>query len=115
MLAVKLNADWVVRMSEQRGSIETGKRADLVLLDGPADHMPYRFGHNPVEVVLIAGEPAYVRPGSEWRLGGLSRPPTRDGGPPGLGGAGAARPAPPGLAGPPGPRAGGGGFPHKAA
>jgi imidazolonepropionase len=70
LLAVTLNAAWVVRMSEQRGSIETGKRADLVLLDGPADHVPYRFGHNPVELVVIAGEPAYVRPGSEWRLAG---------------------------------------------
>jgi imidazolonepropionase len=69
VLAVTLNAAWVVRMSEQHGSIETGKRADLVLLDGPVDHVPYRFGHNPVELVVLAGEPAYVRPGSEWRLG----------------------------------------------
>jgi imidazolonepropionase len=70
LLAVTLNAAWVVRMSDERGSIETGKRADLVLLDGPADHVPYRFGRNPVELVVIAGEPAYVRPGSEWRLRG---------------------------------------------
>ena len=30
------------------GSIEPGKRADLVLLDGPVEHVAYRFGRNPV-------------------------------------------------------------------
>jgi imidazolonepropionase len=68
LLAVTLNAAWVLRMSHERGSLEPGKRADLVLLDGLADHVPYRFGHNPVELVVVDGAPAYVRPGSEWRL-----------------------------------------------
>jgi imidazolonepropionase len=70
LLAVTLNAAWVLRMSEERGSLETGKRADLVLLDGPADHVPYRFGHNPVACVVVDGEPAYVRPDSAWRVRG---------------------------------------------
>jgi len=38
-----------------------GKRADLVVLDGPAESIAYRFGHNPVAIVVIGGEIAYVR------------------------------------------------------
>jgi imidazolonepropionase len=56
-----LNAAWVVDLAHDRGSIETGKRADLVVLDGPVDSIAYRFGHNPVQIVLIGGEPVYVR------------------------------------------------------
>ena len=37
-----------------RGSIEVGKRADLVLLDSPVEHIPYRFGRNPVREVIEA-------------------------------------------------------------
>jgi imidazolonepropionase len=70
LLAVTLNAAYVVGRSREMGSIEAGKRGDLVLLDCPAEHMPYRFGRNPVAVVLIAGRPAYVRAGEEWRLSG---------------------------------------------
>jgi len=70
LLAVTLNAAWVLRMSDERGSLEPGKRADLVLLDGPADHVPYRFGHNPVACVVVGGELAYVRPDSAWRVRG---------------------------------------------
>jgi hypothetical protein len=40
-----------------------------VLLDCPAEHVPYRFGRNPVAVVLMGGRVVYVRPGEEWRLG----------------------------------------------
>jgi imidazolonepropionase len=56
-----LNAAWVVDLAHDRGSIEVGKRADLVVLDGPVDSIAYRFGHNPVQIVLIGGEPVYVR------------------------------------------------------
>ena len=38
-----------------------GKRADLVVLDGPAESVPYRFGHNPVAIAIVGGEVAYVR------------------------------------------------------
>ncbi len=44
--------------SDDRGSIEVGKRADLVLLDAPVEHVAYRFGHNPVRAVLRGGEVA---------------------------------------------------------
>jgi imidazolonepropionase len=68
LAAVTLNAAWVLGRSGEVGSIEVGKRGDLVLLDGPAEHMPYRFGRNPVAVVVIGGEVAWVRPDQAWRV-----------------------------------------------
>ncbi len=70
LLAATLNAAWVIRRSDVTGSLEAGKRADVVVLDGPIESVPYRFGHNPVALVLVAGEPAYVRPDCAWRLTG---------------------------------------------
>jgi imidazolonepropionase len=69
LLAVTLNPAWVLDRSGDLGSIEPGKQADLVLLDCPAEHVPYRFGRNPVALVLMGGRVVYVRPGQEWRLG----------------------------------------------
>jgi imidazolonepropionase len=69
LLAVTLNAAWVIGRSEDLGSIEAGKRGDLVLLDCLAEHVPYRFGRNPVALVLMEGRVVYVRPGQEWRIG----------------------------------------------
>jgi imidazolonepropionase len=68
LLACTLNAAWVLGLSQEIGSIEIGKRADLVLLDGPIAHVPYRFGRNPVCLVVRAGEVAWVRRGDEWRV-----------------------------------------------
>jgi imidazolonepropionase len=56
-----LNAAWVLDLAHDRGSIEAGKRADLLVLDGPVDSIAYRFGHDPVALALIGGEPVYVR------------------------------------------------------
>jgi imidazolonepropionase len=53
LAACTLNAAWVLGL-EDRGSIEVGKRADLVVLDTPVEHLPYRFGRNPVVEVLTA-------------------------------------------------------------
>jgi imidazolonepropionase len=61
LAASTLNAAWVVGTERARGSIEVGKRADLVVLDGPVEQIAYRFGRNPVAAVLIDGEPAWVR------------------------------------------------------
>lgn len=61
LAATTLNAAWTLGMARELGSIEVGKRADLVLLDAPVEHVAYRLGHNPVELVFIAGEPVYVR------------------------------------------------------
>ena len=57
LAACTLNAAWVLGLAD-RGSIEVGKRADLVLLDGPVEHVPYRFGRNPVRMVVSGGEVA---------------------------------------------------------
>jgi imidazolonepropionase len=59
--AATLNAAWTLDLHHDRGSIEVGKRADLVILDGPAESIAYRFGHNPVAIVIIGGEIVYVR------------------------------------------------------
>lgn len=68
LLACTLNAAWVLGRSAELGSIEPGKRADLVLLDGPAEHVPYRFGRNPVAIVIREGEVAWVRDDQKWRV-----------------------------------------------
>jgi imidazolonepropionase len=53
LAACTLNAAWVLGLGD-RGSVEVGKRADLLLLDGPVERIPYRFGHNPVAQVIAA-------------------------------------------------------------
>jgi imidazolonepropionase len=53
LAACTLNAAWVLGY-EDRGSIEVGRRADLVLLDTPVEHIAYRLGRNPVVEVLTA-------------------------------------------------------------
>jgi imidazolonepropionase len=53
LAASTLNAAWVLGFGD-RGSIEVGKRADLVILDGPVERIPYRFGHNPIAQVIAA-------------------------------------------------------------
>jgi imidazolonepropionase len=68
LLAVTLNAAYVLDVSSELGSIEPGKRADLVLLDSLSEHVAYRLGHNPVAATFIAGEPVYVRPDAAWRI-----------------------------------------------
>jgi imidazolonepropionase len=68
LLAMTLNAAWVLGLSGEVGSIEVGKRADLVLLDAPAEHVAYRLGHNPVAAVFVRGDPAYVREDAAWRI-----------------------------------------------
>jgi len=68
LLAATLNAAWVLRRSHETGSLEVGKRADVVVLDGPIEHVPYRFGHNPVAFAFAGGELVHVRPDCAWRL-----------------------------------------------
>jgi imidazolonepropionase len=53
LAACTLNAAWVLGYDD-RGSIEVGKRADLVLLESPVEHIAYRFGRNPVTEVICA-------------------------------------------------------------
>jgi imidazolonepropionase len=49
LTASTLNPAWVLGMAERSGTLEVGKRADLVVLEGEAfRQVPYRPGHNPV-------------------------------------------------------------------
>ena len=60
LLASTLNAAWVLGRALDQG--------DVLVLDGPAEHIPYRLGHNPVAVVIVAGEVVWVRPDQAWRV-----------------------------------------------
>jgi imidazolonepropionase len=66
--AVTANAAWVLGLDDELGSLDPGKRADVLVLDCPVEHIPYRLGHNPVAVVIAGGEIAWVRPDQEWRV-----------------------------------------------
>jgi imidazolonepropionase len=61
LAAATLNAAWVLGLHQTRGSLEVGKRADLVVLDCPVEHVPYRFGHDPVAAVIQGGEVVWRR------------------------------------------------------
>jgi imidazolonepropionase len=68
LLAATLNAAWVLRLSGELGSLEVGKRADAIVLDGPVEQIAYRFGRNPVACVIAGGEVAWVRPDFSGRV-----------------------------------------------
>jgi imidazolonepropionase len=56
LTAATANPAWVLGLDDRLGTLEPGKRADLVLLDGPSfAHVPYRPGHDPVVATLIGG------------------------------------------------------------
>jgi imidazolonepropionase len=60
LLASTLNAAWVLGRALDPN--------DVLVLDGPAEHIPYRFGHNPVAVAIAGGEILWVRPDQAWRV-----------------------------------------------
>ena len=73
LLAMTLNAAWVLGRSHELGALSVGRRADILLLDVPAEHIAYRLGHNPVAAVIIAGVPVWVREDHRWRFAQVSR------------------------------------------
>lgn len=59
LTAATLNGAHSLRLAHETGSIEVGKRADLVLLDAPSYlHLVYHFGVNLVWKTFSAGRPA---------------------------------------------------------
>jgi imidazolonepropionase len=56
LVASTANPAWVLGRHQQVGTLEPGKRADLVVLEGDGFEMvPYRPGHNPVMSVFVGG------------------------------------------------------------
>jgi imidazolonepropionase len=68
LVASTHNAAWVLRRADSVGSLELGKRADVVVLDGGLEQLPYRFGHNPVACVIAGGRLVHVRPDFAGRV-----------------------------------------------
>ncbi|MEO8967006.1 MAG: imidazolonepropionase [Solirubrobacteraceae bacterium] len=64
LAACTLNAAWTLGLEATLGSIEAGKRADVLVLDSPVESIAYRFGRNPVAVAFVGGDPVYVR--DDW-------------------------------------------------
>jgi imidazolonepropionase len=61
LTAATLNGAFSLRMHEEVGSIEPGKRADIVLLDAPNYlHLVYHFGVNLVQAVFRDGRAVYA-------------------------------------------------------
>ncbi len=59
LAAATMNPAWVLGLHDRLGSLEPGKRADLVVLDAEDfRRVPYRPGHNPVIAALVGGERA---------------------------------------------------------
>ena len=55
--ATTLNPAWVLGLADRLGTLEVGKRADLVLLEEPSfAQVPYRPGHDPVAATITGGE-----------------------------------------------------------
>jgi imidazolonepropionase len=55
--AATINAAHAIGLGSEVGSLEPGKRADLILLDVPSyPHLAYRFGTNLVGMVMVGGQ-----------------------------------------------------------
>jgi imidazolonepropionase len=63
LTAATLNPAWVLGLADDLGTLEPGKRADLVLLEESSfAQVPYRPGHDPVVATVAGGEVVYRRP-----------------------------------------------------
>jgi len=63
--AATINAAAALGMEKRIGSIERGKRADLIVLDVPSHtHVPYRFGTNLCSLVLKDGKRVWEKQAS---------------------------------------------------
>jgi imidazolonepropionase len=68
LTAATLNPAWVLGLAGRLGTLQSGKRADLVLLeDASFAQVPYRPGHDPVIATIVEGEIVHARDG--WPTG----------------------------------------------
>ena len=62
LTASTLNPASVLGLASRLGTLEPGKRADLVLLeDASFAQVPYRPGHDPVAAVIVGGDAVHAR------------------------------------------------------
>jgi len=65
LTAATINAAYAVGLGREVGSLEVGKRADLLVLDAPDHrHVAYRMGSRIAETVVKDGRVAWRRPGA---------------------------------------------------
>ncbi|HWZ85202.1 MAG TPA: amidohydrolase family protein, partial [Thermoanaerobaculia bacterium] len=63
LTGMTLNAAASLGLAADVGSLEPGKRADLVILDAPDDrHLIYHWGVNLAAAVVLGGRVAWSRP-----------------------------------------------------
>ena len=68
LTAVTLNAAASLALADEVGSLEAGKRADVLVLDAPnLLHLAYHYGVNPVRSVVKSGREVF-------RAGNVLRP-----------------------------------------
>ena len=58
LLALTLNAAWVLDAQRRSAHSRPARRADVLLLDAPVKPHPYRLGHNPVAAAIVGGRPS---------------------------------------------------------
>ena len=62
IVASTLNSACALKMGDEVGSLETGKKADIIILDAPSHfHLVYHWGVNPVKTVIKEGELVWSR------------------------------------------------------
>jgi imidazolonepropionase len=63
LVASTINAAAAIGLEKSVGSIEPGKKADILVMDAPTHaHIPYQMGVNLCDLVLKEGRPVFSRP-----------------------------------------------------
>lgn len=67
IVATSINAAYAMGIQHITGSLEPGKRADLLILDVPDYHeIPYHLGINLISKVILHGKILFQQPELEW-------------------------------------------------